>query len=68
MSHLPNKGPFIENKGNLKWSQRIMSLTDEDILWYSRSYDNVKIILKNGNFYKSLYSLKQISKMTQKKI
>lgn len=32
ISHLPNKGPFIENKDNLKWSQRIMSLTVEDIL------------------------------------
>lgn len=35
MSHLPNKGPFVENKGSCKWSQRIMSLTTEDILWYS---------------------------------
>lgn len=29
--HLPNKGPFIENKDNLKRSQRIMSLNVEDI-------------------------------------
>lgn len=26
ISHLPNKGHFFENKDNLKWSQRIMSL------------------------------------------
>lgn len=48
--HLPNKGPFIDNMGNLKWSQRIMSLTAEDISWYSISYDNVKIIINCGNF------------------
>ncbi|XP_050916787.1 uncharacterized protein LOC127131953 [Lathyrus oleraceus] len=51
ISHLPNKGPLIENKGNPKWSQRIMSLTGKDILWYSRSYDNVKVILNCVNFH-----------------
>lgn len=28
-----------------------MSLTAEDISWYSRSYDDVKIILNYGNFH-----------------
>ncbi|XP_050909456.1 uncharacterized protein LOC127123263 [Lathyrus oleraceus] len=50
ISHLSNNGPFIENKDNLKWSQRIMSLNAEDILWYSRAYDDVKLILNYGNF------------------
>ncbi|XP_050915653.1 uncharacterized protein LOC127130729 [Lathyrus oleraceus] len=50
ISHLPNKGPFIENKDNLKWSQRIMSLNAEDISWYSRIYDNIKLILNCGDF------------------
>lgn len=50
ISHLPRKGPFIENKGNLKWSQRIISLTAKDILWYSRAYGDVKFILNYGNF------------------
>lgn len=50
ISHLPSKGPFIENKYNVKWSQRIMSLNAEDISWYSRSYDNVKLILNCGDF------------------
>lgn len=50
MSHLPSKGPFVDNKGNLKWSKRIMSLTAKDISWYSRSYEDVKIILNCGNF------------------
>ncbi|XP_050893365.1 uncharacterized protein LOC127099767 [Lathyrus oleraceus] len=31
ISHLPSKGHFVENKDNLKWSQRIMSLNAEDI-------------------------------------
>ncbi|KAI5430815.1 hypothetical protein KIW84_035078 [Lathyrus oleraceus] len=48
--HLPSKGPFVDNKGNLKWSQRIMSLTTEDISWYSRVYDGVEIIMDYGNF------------------
>ncbi|XP_050895583.1 uncharacterized protein LOC127102222 [Lathyrus oleraceus] len=47
--HMSNKGPFLENKGNLKWSQRIMSLTAKDIRWYYRAYDDVKFILNYGN-------------------
>ncbi|XP_050919191.1 uncharacterized protein LOC127136701 [Lathyrus oleraceus] len=35
ISHLPCKGPFVKNKDNLKWSQRIMSLNAEYIYWYS---------------------------------
>ncbi|XP_050915440.1 uncharacterized protein LOC127130477 [Lathyrus oleraceus] len=50
ISHLPNKGPFVENKDNLKWSQWIMSLKAEDIPWYSRIYDGVKLILNCGDF------------------
>ncbi|XP_050890747.1 uncharacterized protein LOC127096184 [Lathyrus oleraceus] len=50
ISHLPSKGPFIENKDNLKWSQRIMSLKAKDIPWYSRVYDGVKLILDYGDF------------------
>ncbi|XP_050915515.1 uncharacterized protein LOC127130576 [Lathyrus oleraceus] len=50
ISHLPSEGPFTENKDNLKWSQRIMSLKEEDIPWYSRVYDGVKLILNYGDF------------------
>ncbi|XP_050918802.1 uncharacterized protein LOC127136263 [Lathyrus oleraceus] len=50
ISHLPSKGPFVENKDNLKWSQRIMSLKAEDIPWYSQVYDGVKLILNCGDF------------------
>ncbi|XP_050896374.1 uncharacterized protein LOC127103136 [Lathyrus oleraceus] len=48
--HLPGNGPLIENKDNLKWSQRIMSLNAKDISWYYRAYDNVKLILNCGDF------------------
>ncbi|XP_050915216.1 uncharacterized protein LOC127130204 [Lathyrus oleraceus] len=50
ISHLPSEGPFIENKDNMKWFQRIMSLKAEDIPWYSRVYDGVKLILNCGDF------------------
>ncbi|XP_050888230.1 uncharacterized protein LOC127093354 [Lathyrus oleraceus] len=50
ISYLPSKDPFVENKDNLKWSQRIMSLNAEDISWYSRIYDGVKLILSCGDF------------------
>ncbi|XP_050889409.1 uncharacterized protein LOC127094645 [Lathyrus oleraceus] len=48
--HLPSKGPFVENKDNLKWSQWIMSKKAKDIPWYSRFYDGVKLILNCGDF------------------
>lgn len=38
MSHLPKKGPFVDNVGALKWSQRLMLLDVEDIIWYSHDY------------------------------
>lgn len=50
ISHLPSKGPFVDNEGNLKWSQRIMSLTSEDISCYSKVYGGIKIIMDCGNF------------------
>ncbi|XP_050916001.1 uncharacterized protein LOC127131111 [Lathyrus oleraceus] len=50
ISHLPNKFPFVKNKDNLKWSQQIMSLNTEEISWYSRIYDGVKLILNCGDF------------------
>ncbi|XP_050919808.1 uncharacterized protein LOC127137384 [Lathyrus oleraceus] len=50
ISHLPSEGPFVENKDNMKWSQRIMSLKAEDVPWYSRVYDGVNLILNFGDF------------------
>lgn len=48
LSHLPKEGPFVQNKDNIKWSRRIMSLTVADIFWYSREYGDVKIIVSCG--------------------
>ncbi|KAI5412580.1 hypothetical protein KIW84_057299 [Lathyrus oleraceus] len=41
---------FKENKGCLRWSTRLMSLTNDDIFWYNRVYDGVKVIDSCGEF------------------
>ncbi|KAI5397757.1 hypothetical protein KIW84_063539 [Lathyrus oleraceus] len=50
ISHLPQTIVFKENKGYLRWSTRLMSLTNDDISWYDRSYDGVQIIDSCGEF------------------
>ncbi|KAI5398855.1 hypothetical protein KIW84_064297 [Lathyrus oleraceus] len=50
ISHLPQTVAFKENKGCLPWSQRLMSLTNDDISWYDRVYDTVQIIDYCGEF------------------
>ncbi|XP_050902437.1 uncharacterized protein LOC127113343 [Lathyrus oleraceus] len=35
---------FKENKDCLRWSQRLMSFTNDDIPWYSSAYDDVDVI------------------------
>jgi hypothetical protein len=35
--HLPQMPAFLENKQCLQWSQRLMSLTNDDIVWYDPS-------------------------------
>ncbi|KAI5434517.1 hypothetical protein KIW84_021374 [Lathyrus oleraceus] len=50
ISHLPQTVAFKENKGCLRWSTRLMSLTNDDISWYNRVYDGVKIIDSCGEF------------------
>ena len=50
ISHLPQSHIFKENKGCLRWSQRLMSLTNDDIAWYSSIYDDVDIIDSCGEF------------------
>ena len=44
------QGSFRREQRQSQVSQRIMSLTTEDILWYSRAYDDVNVILNCGNF------------------
>ncbi|KAI5389994.1 hypothetical protein KIW84_075348 [Lathyrus oleraceus] len=39
ISHLPQTVAFKENKRCLRWSTRLMSLTNDDISWYNRVYD-----------------------------
>ncbi|CAL5192357.1 unnamed protein product [Lathyrus oleraceus] len=50
ISHLPQTVAFKENKGCLRWSQRLMSLTNDDITWYDCVYDTVQIIDYCGEF------------------
>ncbi|KAI5388963.1 hypothetical protein KIW84_074569 [Lathyrus oleraceus] len=50
ISHLPQTVAFKENKGRLRWSTRLMSLTNDDISWYDRAYDGVQIIDSCGEF------------------
>ncbi|KAI5428560.1 hypothetical protein KIW84_033523 [Lathyrus oleraceus] len=50
ISHLPRTVTFKENKGCLRWSTRLMSLTNDDISWYNRVYDGVQIIDSCGEF------------------
>ncbi|XP_050908742.1 uncharacterized protein LOC127122446 [Lathyrus oleraceus] len=35
---------FQENKGCLRWSQRLMYLTNDDITWYSSIYNDIETI------------------------
>ncbi|XP_050890437.1 uncharacterized protein LOC127095848 [Lathyrus oleraceus] len=44
ISHLPQSPIFKENKGCLRWSKRLMSLTNDDTTWYSSVYEDVEII------------------------
>ncbi|XP_050919522.1 uncharacterized protein LOC127137071 [Lathyrus oleraceus] len=50
ISHLLQSPIFQKNKDCLRWSQRLMSLTNDDITWYSSSYDDVEIIDSYGEF------------------
>lgn len=50
ISHFPHSVPFWDHKLNLRWSQKIMSLTHSDIVWYNRSLDGVEIIYSCGEF------------------
>ncbi|KAI5446163.1 hypothetical protein KIW84_014134 [Lathyrus oleraceus] len=48
--HLPQTVAFKENKGYLRWSVRLMSITNDDIFWYNRVYHGVQIIDSCGEF------------------
>ncbi|KAI5419827.1 hypothetical protein KIW84_043835 [Lathyrus oleraceus] len=50
ISHLPQTPAFVENKQCLRWSQRLMSLTNDDIVWYDPSLSSLEIIDSYGEF------------------
>ncbi|CAL5207433.1 unnamed protein product [Lathyrus oleraceus] len=50
ISHLPQTPAFVENKQCLRWSQRLMSLTNDDIVWYDPSLSSLEIIDCCGEF------------------
>ena len=49
-SHLPQSHSLKANPENLLWSQRIMSLTPANIVWYNAAYDTGMIIDSCGEF------------------
>ncbi|KAI5437529.1 hypothetical protein KIW84_023591 [Lathyrus oleraceus] len=48
--HFPQTPTFVENKQCLWWSQRLMSLTNDDIVWYDSSLGSMEIIDSCGEF------------------
>ncbi|KAI5419999.1 hypothetical protein KIW84_043971 [Lathyrus oleraceus] len=50
ISYLPQTPAFVENKQCLRWSQRLMSLTNDDIVWYDPSLRSLEIIDSCGEF------------------
>ncbi|KAI5417501.1 hypothetical protein KIW84_042205 [Lathyrus oleraceus] len=44
ISHLPQTPAFVENKQCPQWSQRLMSLTNDDIVWYVSSLSSLDVI------------------------
>ena len=46
--HLPHL--VIKNEQGLRWSQRIMLLSHADIYWCSRSYEDITINNRHGEF------------------
>jgi len=51
ISHLPRSPRFTTNPENLLWSQRLMSLTPADVVWYNPAYDKGTIIDSCGEFH-----------------
>ncbi|KAI5443717.1 hypothetical protein KIW84_012391 [Lathyrus oleraceus] len=50
ISHLPQTPAFLGNKQCLRWSQRLMSLTNDDIVWYDSTLSSLDIIHSCGGF------------------
>ena len=50
VSHLPKSPIFRENKNEWHWSRRLMSLTNNDIHWYTLADNEMEIIESCGEF------------------
>lgn len=50
VAHLLNTSYFLAIKDKLKWSQKIVNLTKNDITWYDRAYDGIEIVFDCGDF------------------
>src|ERR1051325_2899231 len=50
VSHLPKSPIFRENKNGWHWSRRLMSLTNDDIHWYTLADNEMEIIESCGEF------------------
>ncbi|KAI5391402.1 hypothetical protein KIW84_076271 [Lathyrus oleraceus] len=50
ISHLPQTPAFMENEQCLRWSQILMSLTNDDIVWYDSALGSLEIIDCCGEF------------------
>ncbi|XP_058783562.1 uncharacterized protein LOC131658267 [Vicia villosa] len=50
MSHLPERGAFVDNRHTSKWAERIMGLRAKDIVWYNKALDDMEVIMSCGKF------------------
>ncbi|XP_058764016.1 uncharacterized protein LOC131637450 [Vicia villosa] len=50
LSHLPERGAFVDSRHTSKWAERIMGLRAKDIVWYNRSLDNMEVVMSCGKF------------------
>lgn len=49
LTHLPENGPFLDQQNDSSWPQRMGSLIERKISWYSRYYDGIEIIFSYEN-------------------
>lgn len=50
LSHRPQKGPWVEFLKDLKWSQKLASLTSNAIVWYLPAWKVEKVVTSCGEF------------------
>ncbi|XP_058759464.1 uncharacterized protein LOC131632751 [Vicia villosa] len=50
LSHLPERGAFVDSRHTSKWAERIMGLRAKDIVWYNSALDDREVIMSCGKF------------------